>query len=154
MSESESASGEPSLWHLAYASAASEGFTLTDLEDILKIARERNTREEISGILLFEGKSFLQVLEGESERIDALLHIIRRDPRHRRAVLLMREQIEQRSFADWSMGYTAVKVGQINAAFGVNDFFGDRTSFSDLDSVKVMRLLELFRSGSFRQKLR
>jgi Sensors of blue-light using FAD len=154
MAESDSAIAEPSLWHLAYSSAASEGFTLSDLEDVLNVARERNTRDDISGILLFEGTSFLQVLEGDQERIDALLESIRRDPRHKHAVLLLREQVEQRSFADWSMGYTAVKLGHINTAIGVNDFFGDHGSFTDLDSAKVRRLLELFRSGSYRQKLR
>jgi hypothetical protein len=141
------------LWHLVYASAAVEGFQLSDLEEILRAARTRNARDDITGMLLFEGKSFLQVLEGERSKIDDLLERIRVDRRHARTVLLLREPIEQRSFADWTMGYTRVALGELQDATGVNDFFADQHSFSDLDSAKVKRLLELFRSGSFRQRL-
>ena len=141
------------LWHLVYASAASEGFQLSDLEEILHVARTRNARDDITGMLLFEGQSFLQVLEGERSKIDDLLERIRADRRHARAVLLLREPIEQRSFADWTMGYTRVALGELQDATGVNDFFTGRHSFSDLDSAKVKKLLELFRSGSFRQRL-
>jgi hypothetical protein len=142
-----------SLWHLVYASAAGEGFQLTDLEEILRVARTNNARDDITGMLLFEGKSFLQVLEGERSKIDVLLEKIRDDRRHARTVLLLRETIEQRSFADWTMGYTRVALGELQDATGVNDFFADQSSFADMDSAKVKRLLELFRSGSFRQRL-
>jgi hypothetical protein len=141
------------LWHLIYASAASKGFKLSDLEEILRVARKNNARDDISGMLLFEGKSFLQVLEGERRKIDVLLEKIRNDRRHARTVLLLREPIEQRSFADWTMGYTRVALGELQDATGVNDFFSDQSSFADLDSAKVRSLLELFRSGSFRQRL-
>jgi FAD-dependent sensor of blue light len=141
------------LWQLAYSSAASDGFTLTDLEEILRFAREHNARQDISGMLLFEGNSFLQVPEGEGPAIDALLERIRNDRRHSRTVLLLREPIDKRSFADWTMGYTRVALGELQDATGVNDFFADQDSFADLDSAKVRKVLELFRSGSFRQRL-
>lgn len=144
---------DQSLWQLVYASAASAGFELSDLEDILGVARVRNARDQISGILLFEGQSFLQVLEGPRFRIDALMEKIRADARHVRAVLLLRGPIEQRSFADWTMGYTRVTLGELKDATGVNDFFADVSSFTDLDSTKVERVLQLFRSGSFRQRV-
>jgi hypothetical protein len=141
------------LGHLVYASAASVGFQLSDLEDILRVVRARNARDGISGILLFEGQSFLQVLEGPRFRLDALFEKIRDDPRHTRAVLLSCESIDQRSFADWTMGYTRVALGELQDATGVNDFFADVSSFADLDSARVERVLELFRSGSFRQRV-
>lgn len=141
-----------SLWHLVYASAATEGFQLTDLEEILRVARTNNARDDITGMLLFEGKSFLQVLEGERWKIDVLLEKIRDDRRHARTVLLLREPIEQRSFADWTMGYTRVALGELQDATGVNDFFADQSSFADMDSAKVKRLLELFRSGFLSSK--
>jgi len=145
--------GAEGLWQLAYASAARAEFTLVDLEDILRVARTHNGRSEITGMLLFEGSSFLQVLEGERVKIDALLERIRNDRRHTRTVLLLREPIERRSFADWTMGYTRVALGELRDATGVNDFFADRDSFADLDSDKVKKVVDLFRSGSFRQRL-
>jgi len=47
------------------------------------------------------------------------------------------------------MGYTRVALGELKDATGVNDFFADVSSFTDLDSTKVERVLQLFRSGSF-----
>jgi hypothetical protein len=145
--------GDGQLWQLVYASAASAAFDLAALQNILRVARERNACENITGMLLFEGTSFLQVLEGEGTTIDALLEKIRHDPRHSRVALLLREKITARSFGDWTMGYTAVTLGQLADAIGTNDFFPDHEAFADLDSTKVRRVLDLFREGSFRQRL-
>ena len=141
------------MWQLAYVSAAAPGFELSDLEAILHVARKHNARQGISGMLLFEGRSFLQVLEGEQAQVDALLEKIRGDARHTKTTLLLREPIERRSFADWTMGYTRVALGELQDATGVNDFFADQGSFSDLESDKLNRVVELFRSGAFRQRL-
>jgi hypothetical protein len=151
--DSSPGAGDGQLWQLVYSSAASPGFDLAALQNVLRVARERNAREDITGMLLFEGKSFLQILEGECATIDALLESIRHDPRHSRVVLLLREKITARSFGDWTMGYAAVTLGQLADAIGTNDFFLDRAAFADLDSAKVTRVLDLFREGSFRQRL-
>jgi hypothetical protein len=148
-----STEGAPGLSQLVYVSAASPGFTLSDLEDVLRVARERNARNAVTGMLLFETSSFLQVLEGDGTRIEALFNKIQADPRHTRSVLLLREPIEQRSFADWTMGYTRTSLGEIQDASGVNDFFRDADAIAELDAPKVRKVLDLFRSGSFRQKV-
>jgi hypothetical protein len=141
------------LYHLAYVSAATPGFDLADLDAVLKVAREHNAAADISGMLLFEGASFLQVLEGQLSVIDPLMERIRTDPRHANTVLLLREQIEERSFSDWTMGYTEVSFGELREATGLNDFFRDHSSFTDLDDDKLRRILGLFREGAFRQRL-
>ena len=141
------------LHQIVYVSAAAAGFTLADLESILRTARAHNAEAGITGVLLFEGASFLQVLEGRAEDIDPLMERIRNDPRHARPVLLLREPIEERSFGEWTMGYTRLSLGEIRNATGVNDFFRDVTSFTDLNDEKVRRIVALFRAGSFRQRL-
>lgn len=144
----------PKLWHLIYVSAARAGFGPRELEQILRVARQRNALADITGVLLAENASFLQVLEGELPAIDALLERIRQDPRHSRTVLLIREPIERRSFADWTMGYSRVSLGELrNASDGLNHFFADHDAFADLDSDRVREILALFRSGAFRQRL-
>lgn len=142
------------LGQLVYASASTSGFALSDLEDVLRVARDRNTRAGITGMLLFENSSFLQVLEGETDRLNVLFGKIQKDPRHTRAVLLLREPIDERSFVDWTMGYTHVSLGELQEATGLNEFFRDGDAFSNLNSEKVGRVLDLFRSGAFRQRLR
>jgi hypothetical protein len=144
---------EVQLWQLVYASAAAADFEVADLQNVLRVARDRNAAANVTGMLLFEGKSFLQVLEGELDRIDALYAQIQNDSRHTRDVLLLREPIEERSFAGWTMGYTRAAVGELEDATGVHDFYANSDSFSGLSDDKVRKLLKLFRSGSFRSRL-
>ena len=142
------------LWRLVYASAATKGFAPPDLDAVLRVAREHNAGAEITGMLLFVDPSFLQVLEGTQAHIDGLFERIRADQRHTRALLLLREPIEHRSFSDWTMGTTTATLSELQEAVGVNDFFQDRWDpLHHLDDVKLRKLLELFCSGSYRQRL-
>lgn len=149
----ESASPAHDLGRVVYASAAVPGFSQADLQKVLQTAREHNGEVGVTGVLLFAENSFLQVLEGDPEVLDRLLVSIREDPRHERIVLLLRQPITERSFADWTMGYTRVVLGELEDRMGVNDFFGDRDAFSDLGDAQVERLLDMFRSGSYRQRI-
>lgn len=54
---------------------------------------------------MFNGKRFLQVLEGPTAAINRTFDRIRQDPRHRGQVLLVRKPVEHREFGDWSMGF-------------------------------------------------
>jgi hypothetical protein len=142
------------LWHLVYASAATKGFAAPDLDAVLRVAREHNAGAEITGMLLFVDPSFLQVLEGTQDHIDELFERIRADRRHTRALLLLREPIEQRSFSEWTMGTTSATLSELQEAVGTNDFFQDRWDpLHHLGDTKLRKLLELFRSGSYRQRL-
>ncbi len=147
-------SDKATLAQIVYASAAGEGFRPSDLPAILTSARARNAELSVTGMLLFEGTSFLQVLEGEPEVIDALFERIRADRRHTRVVLLLREPLACRSFSEWTMGASKVTLRELEHAVGAQDgFFQPIDSFSGLGDEKVRRVLELFRSGSFRQRL-
>ena len=141
------------LWQLVYASAASKGFSAGDLDDILASARRHNPPAGITGMLLYVAPSFLQVLEGTQERTDELFERIKADPRHTRTSLLLREPIDARSFADWTMGTTTATIAELNDALQVNDFFQSREPLHYLGDIKLRKLLLLFRSGSYRQRL-
>ena len=141
------------LWQLVYASAASPGFAPSDLEAILRAAREHNADAGITSMLLFVAPSFLQVLEGTQDHIHNLFERIKGDRRHSRTSLLLREPIEQRSFSDWSMGATTASLTDLQKAVGINDFFQNPDPLYHLGDTKLRTLLELFRSGSYRQRL-
>lgn len=76
-----------------------------DLAAILDLSRRNNRLAQITGLLMFNGKRFLQVLEGPPAAISATYARIAADRRHRAPVLLARKQIAEREFGDWSMGY-------------------------------------------------
>ncbi len=93
------------LQQLLYVSAASKAISAEDVTDILAAGQRNNPARGITGILLFTGESFLQVLEGTPDVIDDIYRKISRDPRHSGALVLVRRSIARRAFPHWSMGY-------------------------------------------------
>ena len=73
--------------------------------DILAVSRTNNARDGVTGLLLYDGVRFLQVLEGEDRVVAAAFERIRRDPRHRAVVVLSQRETTAREFGDWSMAY-------------------------------------------------
>lgn len=98
-----------SFHQFVYISTAVPDISHTDLDAILCSAREFNHRHEITGMLLFCKRTFMQVLEGEKESIQNLMEQrINRDRRHYGIHMVNESVIPQRSFADWSMGFSAL----------------------------------------------
>ncbi|MEJ2681203.1 MAG: BLUF domain-containing protein [Gammaproteobacteria bacterium] len=141
---------EKDLVHCIYASGVAKEFSTLEIEELLSKAREKNARLGVTGILLFEGGSFFQVLEGDAETIKKLYKTIRSDSRHQRITKLIFEPIKTREFADWSMGLAVVSMKKLNKIEGLNDFFRDGKCFTDLDEGRVKKLLEAFKEGRWR----
>jgi hypothetical protein len=141
------------LVQLIYVSSATKPLTSGELRSLLKLARARNVRRGISGILLYKNGSFLQVIEGEPPAVDELFGKINKDPRHDGVVLLSRREIKEHNFPSWSMGFLAVDEIGSRASPGFNDFFHVGESFLDLtgDTALVHRILDGFRDGKWRQ---
>ena len=66
-------------------------------------ATRNNAAAGITGLLLFNGQNFLQLLEGEQDAVDSLLDRVESDPRHSGVVVVTDLEIAERSFPDWSM---------------------------------------------------
>ena len=91
------------LKSLTYTSLASLDLRAEDLANIHRSARDSNVLEGITGLLIFNGTHFLQIIEGAPHAIDELVERLRRDPRHSGIEIRDQREIEQRSFPDWSM---------------------------------------------------
>jgi hypothetical protein len=102
------------LVRLMYASRAAESVTPDELLAILKKSKADNPALGITGVLCFSGGIFLQLLEGGRLQVNRLYNRIVADPRHRDVVLLSYEEIDERSFAGWSMGQ--VNLSRLNTA--------------------------------------
>ena len=96
------------LIHLIYASSAMGMMSPQDLVDILKKSHENNSRLGITGMLLYRGGNFLQVLEGEEQIVDERFKVIMQDPRHRHVTLLVKRPVTKRQFENWEMGFTNI----------------------------------------------
>lgn len=93
------------IYHLLYRST-SKGFLSEDQIKSILIASNRNNRAaNITGLLLFKDKTFLQLLEGDENSVQALLAKIKLDPRHGSIDVLLDVKSMKRIFPDWSMGF-------------------------------------------------
>ncbi|WP_346775532.1 BLUF domain-containing protein [Sphingomonas sp. G-3-2-10] len=91
-----------SLLQIIYVSSAAPHQTI-DPQAMLNKARSNNSRDGITGMLYFDGRRFMQAMEGPAEKVEATLDRIRADARHRAIVVLSRRTIETREFGEWAM---------------------------------------------------
>lgn len=95
------------LFQLVYTSIYRAGRVdseLSALRSILSVSRRNNQAAGVTGFLIFDRDSFLQVLEGPREALDATMARIAQDDRHRDVSVLDTRPIGQRSFNAWTMG--------------------------------------------------
>jgi hypothetical protein len=78
---------------------------------LLEHARQKNTALNVTGLLCYDHKQFLQIIEGETDVILDLFHKILNDPRHTNVRILHEGDIESRAFSDWKMAYEPVPSG-------------------------------------------
>lgn len=92
------------LERLVYESTAT-GTTSSfgNLAVILAESQRNNDRDGLTGVLAAHRDRYIQVIEGPSQALDALLRRLEDDPRHRDVVLIDREPISERLFSRWSM---------------------------------------------------
>jgi hypothetical protein len=88
---------------IVYASTATARTDDDTQIDILRQSRANNGLNGISGILLSDGRRFLQVLEGTPEAIAHVFAQISADPRHAEVRMLLDELDSRRIFSGWTM---------------------------------------------------
>lgn len=106
---------------LVYVSFATEPFSDAQLDALLEKSRRNNTRDGLSGMLLYRDGDFLQVLEGPEDKVREAYARIARDSRHGGIMLLDESQISERAFTDWSMGFRRLRRNELPEGFV--DFF-------------------------------
>jgi len=87
---------------LVYISTATPAGA-ADIAAILNTAVTRNGMHGITGFLLFNGRNFLQLIEGTTADLMALMGRLAHDRRHNGMVTLEDRQIAQRTYPDWAM---------------------------------------------------
>ena len=98
---------------------------------ILEVSVRNNLRSDVTGMLLYSEGGILQVLEGEKSRVLETFRVVERDPRHCGIIVLMEEDIPERQFSAWSMGFkhlTAAELKQFPT--GADVFQGQRDNIS------------------------
>ena len=141
------------LVHCIYCSASTKTYTPTDLAALLAECRERNSKAGLTGMLLYRDRTFFQVLEGDRQVVEALFEKLALDKRHTRITKIIQEPIEERSFAEWTMGYSKITRKELAEIPGLNDFFAQGRSYLELGPGRAKALLNAFKEGAWRLSL-
>ncbi|WP_295852841.1 BLUF domain-containing protein [uncultured Microbacterium sp.] len=132
------------LVSISYVSGAAEPFDDDRLHDLLAQSRRSNHAHDLTGMLLYRRGRFFQVLEGPQDAVDELMTKIRRDPRHTDIRVLLTEDVEERRFTEWTMGYEPIGVPTSPAPEGFRDTFDDLEADDEDASIRAVRELTVW----------
>jgi Sensors of blue-light using FAD len=142
------------LVHCIYCSASTSGaFSPADLATLLAECREKNSKAELTGMLLYSEGTFFQVIEGDRSVVENLLERLTKDKRHKRVTKIILEPIEERAFTQWTMAYAKVTRQELAAIPGLSDFFTQGLSYMELGEGRAKTLLRAFKEGAWRPSL-
>ena len=97
------------LYEAIYVSTLAPGRPVSSVGDIAGKARVSNPMRGITGLLIFDGMRFCQQFEGMKHQVLALLEKVRHDPRHINVQIVHHDELANRRFNSFSLGYTTVE---------------------------------------------
>lgn len=129
-----SAHPDSKLRRFIYISRSDPSLSEVELLEIWGHAEILHRRADLSGVLAFTGRHFVQVIEGAAAEVEALLSLIRSDSRHRDMHVLCDQAVESRRFDHWQRLVidSLDLVDQIEEALGA----------SQVDDCHAMQLLD------------
>ena len=92
------------LAQLIYCSMQN-GIGDADIQNILDVSQANNTLDNVTGALIYNGRHFLQILEGDRANVTRRFNSILNDTRHKEVELIDFSLIKERRFPHWSMQY-------------------------------------------------
>jgi hypothetical protein len=101
-----------------------------------------NQDHDMTGMLLYiEGRfldhlegRFMQVLEGSEYEVERIFDKIKKDSRHHQLIVLRQDDLDDRNFDNWQMGFSSLKMEDFKrhpGFFELNDEYLDSKEFKD-----------------------
>lgn len=82
------------MHRIIYLSSGIKIFSDEEIKNLLYVSRINNSKNGITGLLLYAEGNFIQILEGEKEVIEATYHKIQKDNRHKNIIVVTNESIK------------------------------------------------------------
>jgi Sensors of blue-light using FAD len=144
------------LIQVIYVSSAVADISEHDTVQYVNAARTANRKHDVSGMMIYVGGCFLQLLEGEPTQVEAVCEHMSGDKRDMRMIL--REPIAERQFPEWTMGFEAVEPLEAGQLLGEPALFASVSNLIHIDYDNAKTLLSIIgrrrwqsdRSGMFR----
>lgn len=92
-------------FELIYHSMAMDNIGSNNIVDILEKSRKFNSKNNLTGCLLYHKGEFVQILEGEKQVVQKLFKKIEIDSRHTHVNLVYEGHIDKKVFNNWSMAF-------------------------------------------------
>ena len=127
------------LFRAIYVSTAKRDLRDEELAHLLEVSRRNNAAWDITGVLCYHDRGFIQVLEGPEGPVEALLATTGRDTWHTGVSVLDRSRTDARVFGGWSMGWVGAS-DLARAGFDPGALF-----VRDTPSAMVNAMLDAFR---------
>jgi hypothetical protein len=120
------------LYEIIYVSTMAAGTPVTAVPHIVARSRQNNKANDITGMLMFDGQRFAELLEGPRTAVLELIERIRLDSRHTHMEVLHHASIEERRFVRFSMAYVPVEEEEALARLEQSDGQAAVQRFLDL----------------------
>mgnify|MGYP003662900358 FL=1 len=140
---------------IAYASKETWPMTKPELLLLLQQCRSLNAQHGITGLLVYECGYFIQVIEGEENKIEKLYSNIKNDRRNKNVTTLVHKEINNRAFEGWSMGFANVTKQEQENLPAFSKFFEPTFKFDNLaqQHAEIFELLLEFKNNSSLEKI-
>lgn len=139
-----------SLVHCIYTSVQTHPMSEAEIARLIRDSRVSNERHGVTGILLHVKDTFFQVLEGNSDVVEALYAKILIDPRHTRITRIIFEPIARRYFGDSLMTLATLSPTELAAMIEEDNPEKREQLLTGLDEGRAKRLLRAFTDGRWR----
>jgi hypothetical protein len=135
---------------LIYFSSAIKEMTQTELLDMLEVSRIRNKEDCITGMLLYSDRSFIQIIEGEEDKVMNLYGRIAKDSRHKGMITVNIGEIESRAFDGWSMGFKYLSKDEALQIDGFSEFINKDITPENILNNKdfILNMLTTFKKNN------
>lgn len=130
------------IQYILYISAAAGWIEDAALKEILTVSRKNNQLDGITGVLLYNDRNFVQLLEGNQQAVKQTFDRIKTDPRHSDITVISSGALTERCFPAWEMGFKAIGSESKQA---LNDFIDQaRKTFAGNNCEYPVKMLQAF----------
>ncbi len=92
---------------IVYVSTASNDLKKNEIQDILNHSKEWNNENDVTGLLLFSGGNFFQIIEGEKNKICGLFEDIKLDKRHHNVTQIFGKEIHKEAYDGYDSDFVS-----------------------------------------------
>ena len=137
------------MYQIVYVSTATREYGRDELERILAVSRRNNSADGVTGMLCYHGGTFFQMLEGERDKVEAVMRRVAADGRHYGVTVLLEQEVAHAALPDWSMAFTEVSSRQAMTLDGFSQLLksghDDRLREADGVASDALELIAGFR---------